>query len=54
MKPSDLKKDEKKTVRVNEMVYKLFKDEGYSLQKVVDDFMNEKLSVKIETKKKEK
>lgn len=45
MKPSDMKKDQQVSVRINTRVKKLLKDKGKSAQKIVDDFIDRRLKI---------
>jgi hypothetical protein len=46
MKPSELKKDQQTSVRINTRVKKVLKAKGKSPQKIVDEFIDK--SVKID------
>lgn len=47
VKPSELPKDDRVNLRINSLIKKKLKDDGHSLQKILDSAIDKKLS-KIE------
>jgi len=51
MKPSDLPKDKRVSARVNKELLKIIIEKGLSVQKIIDLWVDEKLSLKIEDRR---
>jgi len=54
MKPSDLPKNKRDSIRINEKVARAIREKGLSAQKILDKALDELFDVKIDVEEKEK